>query len=116
MLPGQLKLPLLWTCEKTTPIYNETVELFGETVFRSRAHGDTEMENKLPRNTKDFINEINELELSGQSKSGFWSTVSQKYEAALKVHSCRFVTQATKLVECNLKLRMCQKLRDYHEK
>lgn len=90
-------------------MYNYPVEIFGEAVLRNRALPDTAMENKLPMNSGDVSREHEATE----NQTEFWNKISREYEPAVKVHSYRKVSQASKLIDCNMKMRICASLSEF---
>lgn len=107
-----MQLKTLWGVCNQIPVYDAPVEMFGEAVFRNKTLPDTCMENRLPMRAKEAILGLNKENLSNPADvKAYWDRISDKYEPAMKVHSFRVLTQVDKLLECNLKLRICQKLK-----
>lgn len=107
---GDLQLKVLWSVCGQVPVYNEPVEVYGEAVFCSKSHGERKIENILPKTVKDAKIECRHLDPKATVQ--YWSGIKEDYEPAVKVHSYRLVTQLDKLIDCNLRLRILDKLRE----
>lgn len=105
-----MRLKVIWSVCGQVPVYSEPVELYGEAVFRAKSHTDSEIENILPMTVKDAI--VQQRKETHKSAALFWDSIQERYEPAIKVHSYRLVTQIDRLVDCNMRLRVFDKLRN----
>lgn len=92
------------------PVYNQPVEVYGEPVFYSKLYGESTMQNILPMTSRDA--QIATGGLDANAAVQYWSDIRDQYEPALKVHSYRLINQMDRLITCNLRLRMLDKLRE----
>lgn len=105
---GDLQLKVIWAVCDQVPVYNTPVEVYAEAVFRNKAHHDKDAANILPWTVIDSLNELNHYPAT--SASQYWSSIKDKYEPALKIHSYRLITQLDRLIDCNLRLRIVDEL------
>lgn len=93
----------LWNVCDKIPAYGQPVEVYGEAVLLKEGRT-TRSSPELPRNIKDAYEELKTVD--PEQIPLFWELLQKEYQPALKIHSYRFITQPSKLIDCNLRLRI----------